>query len=716
MIRDKKVQYFYTKYKKYHKIIELELKDTPNNEYLASRILDKMIIYLFIKDNIKSVNQEELDIKECSGESLWIKLLNFYQEPLKKYPDESNLLRLIAETINENDIERKLHISNEVIEIVFKEFSKFRWILNSTDNEEQNCISPDILGDVFEKYLNQKDSGAYYTERDVVRYMNENSLSLTILNSIVNKNKLLELINSKLSTHKINNLEDLLVYNLNPFTVLLNIIEIDESNTLVKNLEEILNNLKLIDLTCGTGGFLIDSVDILYKIKSAIYRKIKIYRSNTEIVLNIIENNIYGVDIMNDAIAMAKFRLLLLILKYSINSQYQLPEKIEFNLFSKNILTPDFNFKNLHLSSDTVADCENLDCNLSKFINVINNGGFDCVVGNPPYIEYTKIKNQYDLDTFKTHNCKNIYAYVMERTVDILKEDGILSLIVPVSIVSTPRMNSLRELITDNFGVIFYSNFADRPGTLFNGVHQKTSIIIAKKDTINESIVYTTKYHHWYKEEREHLFKNIKYVKNNLLSKDYYPKLGTDLDINILNKINDKESSINSLISSTGKYTAYLNDRMCFWVKCFGELKDSNSFKKLNFDTDEEKWVFIALMNSNIFYYLWCIISDGWHITNKEIKAFKFDYKTLDKVKKDALIELAKKLEDDLENNKVYIGSKQVSYEYKHKKSKAIIDNIDSILKDYYKLNEQEYNHIIYCNLKYRMNDELESYLKIKTV
>ena len=116
-------------------------------------------------------------------------------------------------------------------------------------------------------------------------------------------------------------------------------------------------------------------------------------------------------------------------------------------------------------------------------------------------------------------------------------------------------------------------------------------------------------------------------------------------------------------------------------------------------------------MNSNLYYFMWETISDGWHITRKELEFFKFDMELLNHEYRSKLIDLAFKLEEDLEKNKEYVGTKQTKYEYRHKKSKLIINEIDLLLKNHYGFTDEEYNHIINYNLKYRMNDELDEYL-----
>ena len=99
---------------------------------------------------------------------------------------------------------------------------------------------------------------------------------------------------------------------------------------------------------------------------------------------------------------------------------------------------------------------------------------------------------------------------------------------------------------------------------------------------------------------------------------------------------------------------------------------------------------------------MWTIISDGWHITNKEISFIKIPSKI---PKPQKWVELIDRLENKLEKTKTYVGTKQVQYEYKHKYCKDIIDKIDDELKDVYGLSETEIVYIKSFNEKYRMSD-----------
>ena len=65
--------------------------------------------------------------------------------------------------------------------------------------------------------------------------------------------------------------------------------------------------------------------------------------------------------------------------------------------------------------------------------------------------------------------------------------------------------------------------------------------------------------------------------------------------------------------------------------------------------------------------------------------------------------------QNDLEIKKVYVGTVQTDYEYYHKKSKSIIDEIDTLLAKHYGFTDEELDFIINYDIKYRMGKELES-------
>ncbi|TQO55611.1 DNA (cytosine-5-)-methyltransferase [Paraclostridium bifermentans] len=706
MSNTKLISKFYRDYKSLHDLIMEDLKDIEHNSYVASRVLDRIMIFLFLENNFTDNNLIEELIKNSKNKNISIfkSFIEFYTSTNYFLQEQVYEIEFITSVFKVDMIEIKINISDSVMEKVIKTFSKYNWKLETA---YENSINPDILGNVFEKYINQRENGAYYTEIDTIKYINENTILLYLLKKLDRKEEVKLYISNVFI--KINKIEDLIKESIDLVTVLKSIIEESNIKNIEENLLNILDDIKILDPTCGTGAFLLNVVDILEDIYRTIFSKLNIDDPN--VVIKIIENNIYGVDIMEDAIDIAKFRLYLKVIQsFNGSNRYSLKEGLKLNLEVGNTLVGDVfgQFRKDETYIDEVA------LTLDNDYEYDNNIHFDCIVGNPPYVEYSKIRNKYEVDNISTLKAGNLYAFIIEKSINLLKEKGTIGFIVPISIVSTKRTKDLRKFIEKNCTEIFYSNFGDRPGTLFNGVHQKLTIFIGERGESCTSNIYTSSYYHWYKGERQHIFNKIKYIKNNYRNDDFYYKVGNKLEKSIIDKIINEGHSISNLFIEQSEYNAYLNTRMTFWIKCFKNKKLSSEFKKYSFTSNENAWIFMAIMNSSLYYFFWECISDVWHITSKDLSFFNFDIARLTINERERLINLGKELEQDLELKKVYIGSKQTEYEYKHKKSKLIIDDIDKVLKEHYKLTEQEYIYIIDYNLKYRMNDELDNYLEIR--
>lgn len=210
--------------------------------------------------------------------------------------------------------------------------------------------------------------------------------------------------------------------------------------------------------------------------------------------------------------------------------------------------------------------------------------------------------------------------------------------------------------------------------------------------------------------ERATVFTNMIVFYNQNITNNSWLKIGNVHASNIIDKFNSKKS-ISFDITKFGKYSAHLNMRMMFWSKCFIESKISNEYKTFWFNNEDIRNQFISLTNSSLFFLFWEIISDCWHITNREMALLKYTFTTED-IKVNTLSKLAISLEKNLELKKKYVGTKQTEYEYYHKLSKKIIDDIDCQLSRHYGFTEEELDFIINYDIKYRMGKELDAYIE----
>jgi len=457
---------------------------------------------------------------------------------------------------------------------------------------------------------------------------------------------------------------------------------VDDSADNVHNVDDILRMFKeypsttiehvlrasTFDPTCGAGEFLLSAAKFKYKLRLILDRQ------PTDRELARILSTFHGNDIETDSIFITQIRLFLQFYEY-LNDK-----------------------KNVSMLEDALRGHFTVDDYVTNIRDI--NRRYDVMIGNPPYVEYS------NLDTKPQGNFGNAYCDVLNNVTRELKSTGSMAFIVPLSYVSTPRMNAIREIYSVAFKKQFILSFADRPDCLFVGAHQKLCIIIAsRKSTANTQGIYTSTYYYWYKSERDKLFNSLSVYKNVYVSENGAPKIGNLQEFNLYQKTHLEGRSLLSCLFEHGKTKPlYLNMRGCFWMKAFNFDPGSGEYKQFSVRNDDYGYI-MCILNSSLFFTQWIALSDCWHITRKELNSFSVP--EIDDDQKKRFSGLASRLSKKLELTKEYIGSKQVDYEYKHKLCKDVIDKIDTALMDVYDLNDEEINYVKSFKLKYRLsNDE----------
>ena len=900
---------FYDRFKKEHDAFLKFLSGIADEEmqkWYVSVMLNRLMFIYFIQkknflDNDINYLRTKLTESQSNGTNRYYKdfLCPLFFEGFAKPEDERSreMKRLLGKIpylnggiFQQHQLEtlhgENIDIPDKAFEQIFNFFEQYDWHLDDRPLKNDNEINPDVLGYIFEKYINQKQMGAYYTKEDITEYISKNTiipflfdkakkackiafegeasvwnllqedpdryiydavkkgveldlpeeiatgiddvskradcwntlaseeyaLPTEIWRETVARRQRYETVRSKLTNGEVNNINDLITYNLDIRQFAQDVIENCEGPELLRALWKAITEVTILDPTCGSGAFLfaalnileplyeacldrmqvfLDEIDLISESKPSrrygdfreILERIKQHPNREYFVLkSIIINNLYGVDIMDEAIEICKLRLFLKMVaqiedakrieplpdidfniqagnslvgystydevkkavtgKLDLNdTMKRIKEKVEdiewlFFLFRQQqtelggVVTPidkqalQDKLKvledelNGYLAGEHKVDLNKeaayqnwLDSHkpfhwFIAFYEILKDGGFDVIIGNPPYVEYSKVKKDYTIRGFETESCGNLYAYVMER--GTVLNSGRIGWIVPISWVSTNRMAPARFIVARAHPVLHINNHADRPSSLFVGVHQKLTIALCTKGT---PTIHTTEFCRCYSKEGEgeHLFTTLTY---HLLDWDsgIMRKFSRDLEANVLRKIAQKSSPITATFKSSQQAKNirpfHLNQRLMMWVKCFLAPKKSNEYKVYypikEFSAEELS----AIFNSSLFFWFWETKGDCWHLTKGDMDSFHIDLAQFSDANRRYLIQLAKTLETHLEENKKYVGTKQTDYEYYHKKSKHIIDNIDRVLAKHYDLTDTELDFIINYAIKYRMGLE----------
>ncbi len=414
------------------------------------------------------------------------------------------------------------------------------------------------------------------------------------------------------------------------------------------------------DPTCGAGEFLLHCLDLKLDMIDANIKNIKAEQVETVVA------TIYGNDVNVESTIISKIRLYLCVVhRYGVRLTRGIAKILNNNFYSY----------------DFVIDAEK------------RSEKYDIIIGNPPYVEDSKsglnLKVKFG----------NIYANVLNNAAQMLKPDGVLGFIIPISYISTPRMKGIREILNKNVPEQYIMSYSDRPDCLFTSVHQKLCIFVGvKKDC--QPTMHTGNYQYWYKDDRNNLFSSTRVIKNNFQEVDFIPKLGNAVDISVYKKVIDSNNRVKFLdLVKDGTGCVHLNMRAAFWIKAFLHAHKGSEYKTFIFENEGVSSYAMCLLNSTLFWWFWVCVSDCWHITRKEL--LNFMVPILDDYTE--AIRLANLLENELERTKVYVGTKQVEYEYKHKECVDIIHLIDDYINGLFGLNEAESAYIKDFAYRYRV-------------
>ena len=357
----------------------------------------------------------------------------------------------------------------------------------------------------------------------------------------------------------------------------------------------------------------------------------------------------------------------------------------------------------------------------TAFYGILKNGGFDVIIGNPPYVEYSKVKKDYTIRGYETESCGNLYAYGFERGFRLLQRNGWKSMIIPHSAYCTDRMSPLQDLFYRHKRVGWIQTFGTSPSKLFVGANQRLAIYIIKQSSKPSPMLYTSRYHRWHEHFREHLFDVVEHVDITHFSfKNSVPKMHNEIEQNLWKK-SVRFSILGAQITARrdSSSTIYFHNSPRYWIRSMdfvpyfwnerdGE-KISTQVKPLSFASKLDAMVVVATLNSTFFYWWYVILSDCRHLNLREIEHFPMGVDKISEVIKRNLSIVAGDLMADLKRHSqrkdaYYKTTGRVVYdEFYPRHSKPIIDEIDRLLAQHYGFTDEELDFIINYDIKYRM-------------
>jgi len=949
---------FYTEFKKQHTVFldfikgiddHITNKENTNKQWYASLMLNRLMFCYFIQKKGflnqdvhylgNKLNESKLHAGKDNFYSFYRSfLLELFHDGLGKpekhrheHPiDLGKIPYLNGGLFDVHELEKQfeeINISDDAFNALFNFFDQWNWHLDNSIEATGRDINPDVIGYIFEKYINDRaDMGAYYTKEDITDYIGKNTiipylfdeterhykqafkaegelwkslkesgdtyiynavkkgvpqngdlfadlpkeikagfqpelenevvkentaphlweirktwntkapeeiaLPTEIYRELIERRKRYAEIKSKIVNGEISHINDFITYNLNIRQFTQDFIENTNDAAFIRHFYKAIKKITILDPTCGSGAFLFAALNILEPIYEACIIRMEQFVTeekgkhkffeetldeiNAEqhpnlqyyIFKSIILNNLYGVDIMKEAVEIAKLRLFLkLVATVDVNTRKDnyglepLPD-IDFNARAGNTLIgfatekellqtiqkkdalfaqdkldefkEEFelvskaykHFQNSQLVNDQGSDSfKKAKADLNDKLNTLNhklnlylatnygitdaegkqkgkykqwlsshqpfhwfaefyqivagNGGFDCIIGNPPYVRYGSSfsDKNYKLLNYNTLSCNNLHALIVERCFSFLSVDSYCGYIVPLPSINTSAMEPLQKIVKPNVTNqkdVWISAFDERPSSLFEGVDQRLIIEIIRCKSARPKL-FSSKINRWNRDCRNQIFVNLNYSINNenvkLLTSSILKLSDSKFESKILPKYYSNKPITLLINESARNRVFYRTAGGRYWKTFLDEPFGTGTVSEKSTGFNFSNYAAIAIFSSDFFWWHYSCHFDMFNL--KDYMIFGYRISNINDSLIERLDHLGKEYVSSVQNNaelKTISSKTQGSVEQKQyvvRKSKAIIDKIDTVLAQHYGFTEAELDFIINYDIKYRMGKTL---------
>ena len=492
---------------------------------LTQKLCDRIIFILFAEDRGLLTSNTISEIRnrhsqDGFGDRSMYDYYKLYFNAINEGNERLNIPKYNGGLFSKDELLDSLIIDDTVLDIKTQKLS---------DYDFESDISVNILGHIFEQSLTdleelqanientdfdktkskRKKDGVFYTPEYITKYIVENTLG--------------KMCNDKR--------EELNLLNITAPVNLKKLTKVEQQTK--DNLEiykDWLFNLKILDPACGSGAFLNQALEYLIKEHKQLQNDLALIGdlfSSYTVEESVLEHNLYGVDINEDAVEIAKLSLWLRTAQKG-RPLTNLANKIKCG--------------NSLISDKLVV--ENAFVWEEEFKEVFESGGFDIVIGNPPYVPTesitSDIKEYLPTKYISADGRINLFIVFYELGLKLLTKNGVLGFITPYTLLKNQYYGTLRKYILENFEILEIVDFSNIK--VFEDATVDSIMLFIKNNKNLNEITYINKIKDFESKSYELSFINQTTF---LLNNDFAFQLGN----NLLDKLVNSSLKLKNIIN-----------------------------------------------------------------------------------------------------------------------------------------------------------------------
>jgi len=346
-----------------------------------------------------------------------------------------------------------------------------------------------------------------------------------------------------------------------------------------------------------------------------------------------------------------------------------------------------------------------------EFYGIMKSGGFDAIVGNPPYIQRTKISD-YTIHRYETAGCPDIYAACIERSLNLLVDRGRFAMIIPISFQFSLDFALARQVCTQHLAHVWVSAFSRNPAALFSaGLGVRNSICMGVIGRNQDTRIMTSRLYRWIEEGRPMLFQGITYAElPPVLQSDGWPRLDSPRMAELFGAF--AEEGRLGVVASRGSHAVRFKTTALYYISAFafdppsydqhGGAIAQTKIGSIRFNSEEFRNLALSIVLSKIAVLWWTATGDDFDVTASGLGSTPVNLTKLPNKVCQRLLKLSEEIQGCLSENVIYTkyaGKWMGNYDIKY--VRHLTDEVDKLileafgLQDYWEDLELAYSHFM---------------------